>query len=182
MKIDFDKLGINDENDLYNYIINNIRYGTVDKILKEYDNTDDNFFDKYMLQLPYQIIQTGVGTCWDQVELIREFCEYKKYISHTFFGIYNEPKNSNNPTHTFLVFEKGDKYFWIETAWYDNRGIHKYNSLDELISDFKKRYYKFLNVDNPDEGKFEIHEYKKITKNMGAEEFLKHVGFSKIID
>jgi hypothetical protein len=172
---------INDPTDLLDYMANNIQYGwlgTDNKIRKytdkDFDGPDSEkeFWNKYKLQSPDELIKNKWGVCWDQVELERYFFStFTKDILQfkTYFM-----KADNNQTHTFLVFENNSGVFYhFENSWGSYRGIHgPFNSeqrlVNEIISTFKKQF----NVKA-----FRYKEYRKPKYGISGEKFHEFVGF-----
>ena len=146
-------------------LMNDIKYGWIDKNgSKRYDN--DNFFDDYRLESYEEVIKNKLGVCWDQVELERFYFE-KKYKVKTYFIVYYD--NIKCPTHTFLVFKKNKKYYWFEHAWEWYKGIHEYNSLDDLLLDVKNKFIEELEV--YEEKLLKMYEYSKPKSHINVETF-----------
>lgn len=126
-------------------IMNTIEYGLLDdKNIERLSLPDGNkYFDEhYFLQTPDELLKSKCGVCWDQVELERKLFFDKNIDCQTYF-IYIDI--NNNPTHTFLVFEDQNNYYWFEHSWEMYRGIHEYNNLKELLIDVKNKHLKFYN-------------------------------------
>ena len=120
-------------------LMNDIEYGWVDKYNHKHIDEYDNFDNDYILQSPTDLIKSKLGVCWDQVELERYYFNQTDYEIKTFFII-----NSNNTTHTFLIFINNNKYYWFEHSFEKYRGIHEYSSLDELLDDVKNKFINFI--------------------------------------
>ena len=55
--------------------------------------------------------------------------------------------NNNYPTHSFLIFkDKDNSWNWFENSDFENRGIHRFNSIDELLKYQYDKYLKFLQL------------------------------------
>jgi hypothetical protein len=115
-----------------------IEYGWVDKENVMHKNDFDTFSNKYKLQTPEELTKSKIGVCWDQVELERKYFEDNGVTVRTYFIVHYD--NDKCPTHTFLIYEKENKYFWFEHSWFKYRGIHKYNCLKELLSDVRDKF------------------------------------------
>ena len=72
-------------------------------------------------------------------------------------------------THTFLTVEDNNKFYWFEHSWYPYRGIHEYDSLNELLKDVKLKFSKNKNIDD-----IVIYKYDKPKYGISSNEFFKH--------
>lgn len=153
-------------------LMKDIEYGWVDEQNNKYMKVDDSFKDKYILQSPKNILKSKVGVCWDQVELERYF--FKNYVPSvkTFFIVYDD--NDKCPTHTFLTFEKNNKFYWFEHSWEIFRGIHEYTSLNQLLLDIKNKFVSSELHGNYEKTNLYIYEYLKPKYHIGTQEFFNH--------
>jgi len=161
-------------------LMENIKYGWVDKENNKYIDEYETFSDKYILQSPEDIIKNQIGVCWDQVELERYYFEKNNFNIKTYFLVHYD--NDKCPTHTFLTFEKNDKYYWFEHAWEKFRGIHEYNSVKELLFDVRDKFIKYELNDNYNELGLVLHECKKPNYHISVQEFFNHCEYGKYID
>ena len=148
-----------------------IQYGWVDKNgVKHTDMT--HFAEKYMLQMPDQLLESQLGVCWDQVELQRKLFANTGIDGRSFFIVhYDEDKC---PTHTFILFERNNKVFWHEHAWAAFRGLHEYDNLKAAISDIHDKF-----INNELSGKYNpqnlvIYEYDAPKESLSCINFYKH--------
>ena len=121
--------------------LNDIEYGFKDIYGNNLINSeiwDTDFSNFYFLLSPDELLSSKCGVCWDQVELERKLFNDLNIVCNTYF-IYIDDKQ-NLPSHTFLVFQLNDKYYWFEHSWYDMKGIHEYNNLDTLLNDVKIKF------------------------------------------
>ena len=86
------------------------------------------------------------------------------------------------PTHTFLTFEKNEKYYWFEHSWEKFRGLHEYNSLKELLWDIRNKFIKYELNNNYDNLKLVLHEYKKPKYHISVPDFYKYCDSGEYID
>ena len=161
-------------------LMNSIKYGWVDKKGKKHINDYGTFSNEYILQSPEDLIKSKLGVCWDQVELERYYFKDINCNVKTFFIVHYD--NKNCPTHTFLTFEKDDKFYWFEHSWEKFRGIHKYETLNNLLKDVKEKFIHFELNDNYNEESLAIHEYNKPRYNISVQEFYAHCDSGKYID
>ena len=117
-------------------LMENIEYGWMDKQGSKHKIVDENYSDNYILQSPNEIIKNKVGVC----------------------------DKAKCPTHTFLTFEKDNKYYWFEHSWERFKGIHEYNSLQDLLINVRDKFIKYELNNN----------YKKPKFRLNVLEFYKH--------
>lgn len=159
-------------------VMDTINYGWMDKKGIKHIDDFDTFSSDYILQSPEEVIKNQIGVCWDQVELEREY--FKNYKSvRTFFIVHYD--NDKCPTHTFLTYEKENKYYWFEHSWDKFKGIYKYDSFKDLLIDVKQYFIKFELKNNYDKNNLIIREYTKPKYNISVQEFFKHCEKGKII-
>lgn len=174
---------IKDEYELLEFMKNNINYGFVTKDGKKYfpgcKNYNEIWFDKGVVQTGENVLKTLVGTCWEQVEFERKWFTKNNIEVKTFFLWYEINEKNDYPTHTILTYEKGGKFYWFENAFDIQRGIHKYNSINELIIDVKNKYHE-CTIDmgiakREDINLIKIYEYKELKENLSITDYLNHV-------
>ena len=168
--------------ELLEYMSHNITYGFVGKNGKKYyDMLSEEWNDWYtqcFVQNGEEVLESKTGTCWDQVELERLWFEKNGYIIHTFFMMFEVNKENNYPTHTFLIYENNNKYYWFENAFEANRGIHEFNSLDEAIECVKTKQIEYTYFDDDsqdDKNTLVVYEYTKPDDNLSVDDYIKHV-------
>lgn len=161
-------------------LMKNIEYGWVDKNNNKHNIVDDKYSDNYILQSPNQIIKNRIGVCWDQVELERYYFKGNDWNVKTYFLVHYD--GDKCPTHTFLTFEKDNKYYWFEHSWERFRGIHEYKSLKDLLFDIRDKFIKYeLDNDYVLEN-LVLHEYKKPKYHISVQEFYDHCDSGIYID
>lgn len=117
-----------------------------------------------MLQTPDELLQTRKGDCFEQVELARHLLSKQNITCKSYFMEMNREDNigENFVAHGFIVFQENDKFYWLERAYCGGKfiGVHQYNTLKELLSDFVvKTIETFENT------------YKKPTKNIRIRQY-----------
>jgi len=170
-------------NNLLEYLCKTINYGFVTYKGKKYLEFDKDFlryfFSEYKVQNAYVTLLSGVGTCWDLVEVERQWFSNHNFTIRTFFMYFKLDKQNNYPCHTFLVFIQNKKYFWFEYSWGSERGIHEYNTLNHLINDVKQKHLNATIKDFPNQENdlqnLIITEYLQPKPNLSAFEYLEFV-------
>lgn len=161
-------------------LMENIEYGWIDQNNHKYELVDERFSEHYILQSPQDIIKNEIGVCFDQVELERYYFKGNDSNIKTFFLVYYD--NGKCPAHTFLTFEKDNKYYWFEHSWKYFRGIHEYKSMKELLLDVRNKFIKYELNNNYVPIGLVLHEYKKPKFHISALEFYNHCDHGRYID
>lgn len=161
-------------------LMQNIEYGWVDKNNNKHSIVDETYSNNYRLQTPNEVIKSKIGVCWDQVELQRYYFKGNSYNIKTYFLVYYDEDKC--PTHTFLTFEKNNKYYWFEHAWKKFEGIHEYKKVEELLLDIINKFIKFELNNNYVSDYLVLYEYKKPKFHISVQEFYKHCESSTYID
>lgn len=160
--------------DLYDYMKENIRYGYVSKYNgKVYTRKNtaaldyrNNLLYSYYLQEPNELINSGYGICYDQVELERKWFIENNYLVKTYFSTYHN--------HAFLLYFDKDRlnFNLFERALPKFNGIYSSNSLEDTLSMYKEMQYSSncnLNV-------IKLYEYENIPFGTS---FLKFIDTAK---
>lgn len=89
-------------------------------------------------------------------------------------------RENNFPTHTFLIYEDNNKYYWFEHSFEACKGIHEFNNYEEAIEYVKEKQFEFAIRNNNDmkldyKNTLTCYEYKKPNKDLGVEEYLSFV-------
>lgn len=153
-------------------LMENIEYGWMDKTNNKHNIVDESYSDNYILQSPKEISKNKIGVCWDQVELERYYFKGNDWNIKTYFIVHYD--NDKCPTHTFLTFEKNNKYYWFEHSWERFKGIHEYNSLKDLLIDVRNKFIKYELNNNYNKNNLCLYNYKKPKYHLSVLEFYKH--------
>lgn len=178
---------INNPSSLLEFMDKYINYGYLDKngVVHHFDDIDfnDNWYEKYILESSTEVLENRFGNCWDQVEFERDWFLIHDYEIKTFYEMVQLDYDNPYPTHTFLIYkDEEDNWNWFENADFDNRGIHKFSSLDELLKYQYNNYVSSLkkaNISKEELDKIIITEYLKPKIHSTAEKFISHVINSK---
>ena len=158
--------------------LRNIEYGFKDKNganLINSESWDKNFYNFYYLLSPEELLHSKCGVCWDQVELERKLFNDANINCDTYF-IYIDD-NENLPSHTFLIFQLNDKYYWFEHSWYDMKGIHEYNNIKALLNDVKNKFIDSIKNEINSNLNYEtfIYKYNKPKYHISCDEFYSYI-------
>lgn len=157
-------------------VMKQIEYGFLDSNGNNiFNNIEVEYtFNKvYYLMSPEELLNKKVGVCWDQVELERKLFEENNIKNETYF-IYIDDKN-NLPSHTFLVFYMNDNVYWFEHSWFDEKGIHEYNNLNDLLNDVEIKFVKSRENEVEKGSDVHIHKYNKPNYNISCDEFYNYI-------
>lgn len=160
--------------------IKDINYGWHDKKGKVHEHlSEGNYQKNFKMQNIKEIKKSNYAVCWEMCELERNYFKKRKINYKTIFSILTEDKNF--PCHTFLVFEYQKKWYWFEASWKGKKGIHEYNTLEEILDAIRNDYYDFAKKEY-DPKKVKFYEYKKpIISRMSCNLFYYHCLHSKRI-
>lgn len=157
-------------------LMEDIEYGFLNKngeniFLNE--NVEKIFNKEYHLMSPKELLIKKVGVCWDQVELERKLFEDNNIKNETYFIYIDDKKNL--PSHTFLVYFENNKVFWFEHSWFDEKGIHEYMNLHELLIDVESKFIKSREKEVKPPFNVYIYKYNKPKFNISCDEFYDYI-------
>lgn len=150
--------------------LEDIKLGYRDKLGNLYSGFRYDFKDIYYLQNPKQLLESKVGTCFDQVELERELVTRLDVDCRTYFIMY--PDDKMDYAHTFLIYKDSKKYYWIENSWFKYKGLHVYDTKEDLFDDILD---KFVNtIPDGELKKVKMYMYDKPRFGINYTKFLSH--------
>lgn len=172
--------------ELLDFMFNNINYGYLGKSGRVYHYDDPDFnadwSSQYILENSDELLSNLCGNCWDQVEFERDWFLKNGYEIKTIYEMVKLDYDNVYPTHAFLAYKEDNSWYWFENADFNNRGIHKFNTFNELLNYQYKKYVEFLktfNITNNEIEKTIVTEFDKPKKHISALEYLNHVTSSK---
>lgn len=168
--------------ELLEFMSNNINYGYLGKNGRVYHYDDSDFdldwHEQYILENSNDLINNLYGNCWDQVEFERDWFLKNGYEIKTIYEMVKLDYDNNYPSHSFLIYKDNDYWCWFENSDFNNRGIHKFNTLDELLKyqyDMYVGFLKTFNITDDEIDKIIITEFDRPNEHINAEEYLDHV-------
>lgn len=170
--------------ELLSYMAKNIKYGFIGRNNHKRYQWDDkdwgaDFENEYYLQKPEDLVESGLGVCWDSAELEREWFSKHGYEAKVYFMWFKKEEDNDLPTHTFLVYKQGEKYYWFEHSASANRGIHEYDSLDALLAEAKSEHIDYAinerGASEDDVKDFVLLDFDKPEYNCSPEVFVEHI-------
>lgn len=148
--------------------MDNIKLGYCDKDGNLYGLYSGDFKDNFYLQNPKQIVESGVGSCFDQVEYERYLMDQINEDCRTYYIIY--PNDKMDIGHTFLIYKDKVNYYWFENAWLKYKGIHIYKNKEALFDDILNKFVK--TIPSGDFNKVKLFLYEKPRFGIGYSKFL----------
>ena len=145
--IEYDK--VNTPEELLEFMDKYIKYGIKDDDGNIYDWDQDNFQEacqtKWRLRDELDIVRNGYGHCWDQTEIERGWFKRHNYEYKTLFVIFLLDNVNPYVCHTYLIYKdkQDNKWCWFEHADFNNRGIHKYDTMEEAMLAQREKHIEF---------------------------------------
>lgn len=151
--------------ELMEFMNENIKYGWIGKDNNIRISSIEDFRTQYRMASMEEILENGIGICFEQVELERKFFNDKNIKTKT-YSIY-----TSHMAHAFLYYKIDDiLYYKFEHSSLKCRGIFEYKSENELLKaeiiSFAQRH-KIKNIK-----KLKLIEYDYITENMDMNQIL----------
>ena len=86
-----------------------------------------------IVKTPKQVLEKRQGDCHSQAIFTRWLCnQHGIKCTLLFFIEYNDDSPVGGKTHTLAYATIKGKIYWMENAWEDQQGIHKFTSLKKL--------------------------------------------------
>jgi len=136
-----------------------------------YSGFQPNFKETYYLQSSKQLSDSKIGTCFDQVEFMRDFIHKMDYPVRTYFLYY--PSEEEDISHAIVVYKDSKRYYWIENAWYKYKGLHIYNNKNELLEDVAKKFVSTIAFG--DVRKLKMYSYDKPKYGINYVKFMANI-------
>lgn len=131
--------------------------GTPEKLLEMLSHIWYKDFSRLMS--PLEVFISCCGSCHDQSMLeFQELSDMRLDPKAKFILAVDENGNGLE-THSFVYFNRDNKFCWIENAWEEMRGLHWFSSYDDMIRYIMTKFIErvnsaksyFLADFNPDE-------------------------------
>ena len=142
-----------------------LKYGFIDKNGKTHRKTKKEFyFEHYRLQTPEETLKYKYGTCWDQVELIRNLLEKVNIKCDTYLINYND--DSKIAKHTFVTVNDNNFTYCLEYSFILKGKNIKFDSVENILKYFLEIFPIMFGIKDIDVNKIEIYKYNK-PENFG---------------
>lgn len=149
--------------------IKNIKYGWHDKDGKIHESLKEHK-EKFIQQDIDTILKDNYAVCLEMCEVQRDFFDKHNIDNKTIMAYLDRGKNS--VCHTFSVFFMNNKCYWLEASWKNKKGIHEFDSLEEVLEYYRDNFQDFARSEYNRDDMYFI-EYDGITPGMNTEEYLK---------
>lgn len=149
---------ISSPQELYEYM-SDIEYAWMDQQGKFHTEMVPEIYENYSAMSPEEVKKYRKGICMDQSEFARDWFEKNNY--EVKLMVIQIERDDSAPGHQFLIYKDNNKYYWFEHAWFNEKGIHEYNSYEELIEDIKNKFIKQNDVTEQELCDVEIFEQVK---------------------
>lgn len=130
--------GVETPEQLMDWMNENITYELVDD---EYSNSNG-----VPTKTAEEVLETKTGHCAEQSYLEKEVLNELGYESFLVMVKENNSKKeygAEGSAHVFLVYKDGDQFCWFEHSMQHSRGIHKYNSLEDLLQSVAAQWWRY---------------------------------------
>ena len=158
--------------------LSEVEYKWMDKNGIFHKKIESSMYEKYSLMTPQEVIKYKCGICMDQCELERFWFKKNKYECNVL--IIQVLRENEAPGHAFLIYKNNQKFYWFENAWYDQRGIHEFDSYSELIDKIKKLFIIQNNINESELTNLVIKEQPQYPYHMSYEEMDNYDNNNKI--
>lgn len=158
--------------------LKDIKYGWYDKNNILHTRLEkDEFRKNYKMQSCDSVLKSRYAICWEMCEVQREYFDRIGVNNKTIFVYLN---NGRGECHTFSVFNMNNYWYWFEASWERKKGIHKFNSLNEILDFYRDNFEDFAKFGYNKED-IVFYEYDKALAGCSCEDFYKHCLSGKLI-
>lgn len=145
-----------------------LKLGYRDREGNFYAGFKNNFKELFYLQSPKQLAESKIGTCFEQVEYERDLISKMNVELRTYF--INYPCDNYDMSHAFLIYKDNQKYYWLENAWVKYKGVHIYDSKEQLFLDVLTKFV--ATIPNGEFKKVRLYMYEKPRFGINYAKFL----------
>lgn len=145
-----------------------LKLGYRDREGNFYAGFKNNFKESFYLQSPKQLAESKIGTCFEQVEYERDLISKMNVELRTYF--INYPCDNYDMSHAFLIYKDNQKYYWLENAWVKYKGVHIYDSKEQLFLDVLTKFV--ATIPNGEFKKVRLYMYEKPRFGINYAKFL----------
>ena len=133
--------------DVYQFMVDNIKYGWIDINGNKHLNTMKEFRKIYRTMSIDEILKYKIGTCIDQVNLIHYLLNKINIKNKMYCCRIFEPDDYGNleeeeHMHCFVLFYENGKVYHIENPNFEKKGIYEYDSEENAIRTIVDYYIK----------------------------------------
>lgn len=169
------------------YLDQNFKYGVVDSNGEKYFDSSDQKFqnicnNQWKLRSVQDLLNVGIGHCYDQVEIEREWFTLNNYEILTFWISAYQPEVENSGfSHTYLLYKENEIWNLFEHADFYNKGIYKFKSIKDAVKWQANKQIKFAESCVKPQKKYVtcIKQYEKPPTNINMQGYINFISNSK---
>ncbi len=164
-------MAINTPEDILEFMKKNIKYGWLDINNSEHIGNMKDFRRLYRTSSIEEILKHGLGTCIEQVWLMKYLLDGIGIENKMFCTRVYEPNEFNNldaeeRMHCFILYYLDDKVWQIEHPNWERIGIYCYDSEEQAIKEINDIYEKMSGgIARP------VTQFYKVEPNLSFREF-----------
>lgn len=157
--------------DILDFMNKYIKYGWVDINNEEHINNLKNFRRLYRTGTVEETLKHGIGTCVEQVNLMRYLLDLidipsKMYCTRIYEGRDFNNLDEEEHMHCFLLYFLNDKVYQLEHPNPEKVGIYEFTSEEQAIKEINDYYVKRV------DGKSRpVTEFYEVIPNLSFKEF-----------
>lgn len=178
---------VNTPEQLMIYLDQYFQYGVIDNNgNKYYDSNSDEFQlicdTQWKLRSVNEMLKDGIGHCYDQVEIERNWFTKKGFEVKTFWiSAYQEKIENSGFSHTYLIYQDNGVWKLFEHSDFSNRGIYTFKTIKDAVKCQAEHQIKFAEscVKPLKQYTTCIKEYNKPPVNVNMQEYLEFIDNSK---
>lgn len=172
---------------LMTYLDQNFEYGVIDNNGNSHCDSNSDEFQiicdtQWRLRSVEEMLKDGVGHCYDQIEIEREWFIQNGFQVKTFWiSAYQEEVENSGFSHTYLIYKDNGVWKLFEHSDFSNRGIYTFKSIEEAVKWQAKHQIKFAEscIKPLKQYTVRIKEYNKPPVNVNMQEYLQFIDKSK---
>ena len=173
--------------DILTYLEKNISYGWIGTDGKKRINNMENFRKYYKTMSVEDTINNKVGTCIEQVYLIKYFLDKMDIKSKMFCTRVYEDETFNNMNepermHCFIISYLNNYVFQIEHPNPDRKGIYIYKDEQEAVEKISKIYEEMTKYEYKKKGYKRKGKIRKVTEFYEVKSGISYKAFNLYIN
>lgn len=165
--------------DIYDFLEENITYGWLDINKERHENSMKDFRRIYRTMSIEETIENKLGTCIEQVYLMKYLLDKINIPSRMFCTrIYEKDEYDNyeeeEHMHCFILYFLDNKVYQLEHPNNEKKGIYEYDNLNDAIKNINEYYINL--VDGKPRPVTEFFEVEKGLSFQDFNKYINHIG------
>lgn len=163
--------------DILKYMNEHIKYGWIDVDGNRHVESLKNFRRLYRTSSLYDTITSGLGTCIEQVFLMKKLLDKINVPNKMFCTRVYEPDDYDNldeeeHMHCFILYYQDGKVYQMEHPNWERIGIYEFDSEEEAIEKINKIY-----IDMTGGKARPVTQFFLVEPNMSFQEFNNYINW-----